>query len=223
MLSLVTVVPIAASVDVERDEARRLAQQELANPIYEDEPSLLQQILDWILLQLDKLIAAAGGSLSGWGALALLIPIAIIVAIVLWRFGPMARQAARGEESLFGTNKRSAAEYRLAADDAFAAEDWTTSVLERFRAIIAGLEERDILTAKAGRTADEAAREAGRVLPTLAERLTAGAVNFDDARYGEHAATRAAALAMRELDGDVRSARISDEPVDAQQALAVPR
>ncbi len=61
------------------------------------------------------------------------------------------------------------------------------------------------------------------MLPGLAERLTAGAVTFDDTRYGEHAAARTEALAMRELDGDVRSARIGDEPVDAQQPLAVPR
>lgn len=213
----------AAIVDVERDEARRLAEEELANPVYEDEPPLTQQILEWILRQLDELIAAAGSSLSGWGALALLIPIAIIVAFVLWRFGPMARRAARGEESLFGTTKRSAAEYRRAADEAADAEDWTTSVLERFRAIVAGLEERDILTAKAGRTADEAARDAGRLLPALADRLAAGAVTFDDVRYGERTATRNEAMAMRELDGDVRSARISGAPAEAQQALAVPR
>jgi hypothetical protein len=214
---------IVAFVDVERDEARRLAQQELADPIYEDEPPLLQRVLEWVLRQLDRLIAAVGDSLSGWGAVALLIPIALIVAIVLWRFGPMARRASRSEEPLFGPSKRSAAEYRRAADDALADNDWTRSVLERFRGIVAGLEERDILAIKAGRTADEASREGGRLLPGLAERLVAGAVTFDDVRYGERSATRDEAVTMRDLDSNVRSARIGDEPADAQQPLAVPR
>lgn len=214
---------LGSFVDVERDEARRLAQQELADPIYEDDPPLFQRILEWILRRLDELAAAAGSAMSGWGALLLLIPIAIIVAIVLWRFGPMARRAARGEEPLFGTTKRSAAEYRRAADDAFAAEDWTVSVLERFRAIVVGLEERDILPERAGRTADEAARDAGRLLPGLAERLVAGAVTFDDVRYGERTATRDEAFAMGELDRDARAARIRDEPADAAPPVAVPR
>lgn len=214
---------LVSYVDVERDEARRLAERELADPIYEDDPPLLQRIVEWLLRQLDKLAGEVGAFLGGWGLLALLIPIAIIVALVLLRFGPMARRAARGEEPLFGTKRRTAAEYRREADDAFAAEDWTTCVLERFRAIIAGLEERAILTAKPGRTADEAVRDAGPLLPGLSERLGAGAVTFDDVRYGERAATQDEAVTLRELDRDVRAARISDEPSDASPALAVPQ
>lgn len=231
-ISVITMAPIAAHahvtsgdtfVDVERDEARRRAQEELADPIYEDEPPLLQRVLEWILRQLDELIAGVGNVLTGWSALALLIPIAAIVGIVLWRFGPMARRAARGEQSLFGDKKRSAAVYRRLADEAFAAEDWTTSVLERFRAIVAGLEERDILPVRAGSTADEAARDAGRMLPGMTERLVAGAVAFDDVRYGERSATPEEAVTMRDLEHDVRSARISDEPADTAPALAVPQ
>lgn len=216
--------PIAAFVDVERDEARRLAREELADPIYEDDPSLFQRILEWILRRLGDLFGEVAGSLGGWWMLGLLAPIALIVALVMWRFGPMARRAAsRREEPLFGGEKRSAADYHRAADSAFSAEDWTTSVLERFRAIVAGLEEREVLTAKPGRTADEAARDAGRLLPGLAARLVAGAVTFDDVRYGERTATRDEAVTMRELERDVRSARIHHEPADSAPALAVPR
>jgi len=214
---------VTALVDVERDEARRLAQRELADPIYQDEPPLLQRLLEWVLRQLDELIATTGSLFSGWGALVVLLPIALIAALVLWRFGPLARTAARGESSLFGATKQTAMQYRRAADAADATRDWTTSVLERFRAIVAGLEERDVLTTKAGRTADEAAREAGRPLPNLADRLIAAAITFDDVRYGERAATSDEAATMRELEHDVRSARISDGPTDVRPALAVPR
>jgi hypothetical protein len=214
---------LIAFVDVERDEARRLAERELADPIYEDEPPLLQRLLEWVLRQLDQLFANAGSVLGGWGALVVLIPVALIAALVLWRFGPLARTAARGQSPVFGATKRTAAQYRRAADTADAGQDWTTSVLERFRAIVAGLEERDVLTTKAGRTADEAAREAGRLLPDVSEPLVAAAITFDDVRYGERDATPDEAATMRELERSIGSARISDEPADVRPALAVPR
>ena len=57
------------------------------------------------------------------------------------------------------------------------------------RAIVRSLEERALLDPRPGRTADEAAAEAGRALPAHADRLRAAARDFDDVTYGGRTAT----------------------------------
>ena len=75
---------------------------------------------------------------------------------------------------------------------------------ERLRATVRGLEERDLLDTRAGRTADEAAAEAGRALPTLADELRAAARTFDEVRYGGRTADAATDARLRTLDDAVR-------------------
>jgi len=80
-------------------------------------------------------------------------------------------------------------------------------VVERFRAVARELEERAVLVAQPGRTADELAGEAGQLLPALAGQLAAGSSLFDDVRYGGRTGTPDADRQLRALDEAVRSAR----------------
>lgn len=93
------------------------------------------------------------------------------------------KSAARGsaaEEQLTG-----AAAHRRDAELAARRGAWDEAIRERFRAVIATLDERGLLPERADRTADEAARDAGHVVPRHAAALSMAARFFDDVEYGE--------------------------------------
>ncbi|MGC7099044.1 DUF4129 domain-containing protein [Amycolatopsis lurida] len=178
-------------VDIGRDEAAEAARRELADPAYQAaEPSWLAEAIEWLFERLDALFTAAAelttASPVGWLLLALLV--VIVVLIIRWRLGPTRRQSKASHE-VFSGEKLTAAGYRRTAEAALAEGRLADAVRDRFRAIVCGLEERGVLDVRSGRTADEAANEAGKRLPALAEELRQGAVQFDDVFYGGRAAT----------------------------------
>jgi Domain of unknown function (DUF4129) len=195
-------------VELGRDEARLRARAELADPSYDAEPSLLERAVAWVLEQLGRLVdASAGVSPGAWVGLGLLLAALLLgVLVVRRRVGPLARSARRGDP-VFGSRALSAAEHRAAADEAAGRGDWARAVVERYRALVHGLEERAVLDARPGRTADEAAREAGTQLPGLAADLLAGARLFDAVRYGGHPCGAPDHERLRALDDAVRRAR----------------
>ncbi len=75
------------------------------------------------------------------------------------------------------------------------------------RALVRGLEERTLLDARPGRTADEAAAEAGRALPEHAAALSAAARTFDDIAFGERTADEASYRLLHELDRTLERTR----------------
>ncbi|WP_116947310.1 DUF4129 domain-containing protein [Jiangella endophytica] len=222
---------IAASipVDLGRDEARDLARQELSQPSYERDTPVFARVLRWIADQVDRVLDAATGTLSSRLGLAIIAAVAVgFAAFVILRAGPLARRVAGRPGAVLPGRPRSATEYRAAADDAAARGDWTTAVVERFRAVVAGLEERGVLDPRAGRTADEAAREATAVLGDLerpAGGMQTGARLFDGVRYGGVAATEDDDRLLRDLDRAVALARPRSRPRHNGDGpvLAVPR
>lgn len=202
-------------VDLSREEARDAARRELADPAYsQDDPGLLERVLIWVESELRELLArAAAATPGGWqGLLVLVLLVVVIVAVVRYRLGPLARRAARSRDDLFGTAELTADDHRRAADRAAARQDWAGAVRERLRAIIRDLEERDLLEPRPGRTAHEAARDAGGVLPELRQDLLRAATVFDDVWYGGRAATPAMHDSLSELDGRVARSRPAAVP-----------
>jgi hypothetical protein len=179
------------SVPVVPDEptAREWLEQELADPAYaQARPGLLRRA--WEALQ--DALAQAEGPVSPLLLLVLVAVVVGVLALVLWRTGPLraaARTGTAGAGEIGLEEHVTAAGYRERADAAAAAGDWRTAVLDRFRALVRGLEERTVLDPRPGRTADEAAREAGVLLPEVADALGAAARVFDDVAYGDRAAT----------------------------------
>jgi hypothetical protein len=100
----------------------------------------------------------------------------------------------------------SAADHRLRAGRLAAAGDYAGAILERVRAIARELDERAVLTPRAGRTANEMAEEAGAALPAEAEALRGAALMFDDICYGERPGTQANYALVSELDTRIRAA-----------------
>jgi hypothetical protein len=202
---------VIASVPVElgRDEAAQLAREELAKQIYRDAgPGLVERLVRWLLEQAGRLLdGAAGVSPGGYaGLVVVLLLVAAAVVAVRLKVGPLGRRAAR-EEALFVGRTRTAAQHRAAADAHAAAGEWAEAVRERLRAVVRSLEERAVLDERPGRTADEAAADAGRALPSCAAGLRSAAVLFDEVWYGGRPARPESYAALRDLDAQVQAAR----------------
>ncbi|WP_329487907.1 DUF4129 domain-containing protein [Kitasatospora sp. NBC_01246] len=210
-----TLAASGAPVTVPRDPARDAARDELLNAEYHrHDPSLQQRVYDWVMDRIDDaLTTIAGDGTSGTTGLILFLVIAVLIAAALWwRFGAPKR-AARTVLDVFGTaGPRSAGQYRADAEQHAAAGRWTEAVREQMRALVRALEERTLLDARPGRTADEAAAEAGRALPAHADALRAAARTFDDIAYGDRTADRAAYQLLRDLDQTLERARPAFAP-----------
>lgn len=200
-------------VDTSRVPAREAAEDELSKGMYhEGDPGLVRRMLDTLWDWVGGLFDSASGAAPG-GPLGIVVLVLLALAMagaVWWRLGTP-RRAARSAEALFQeSGPRSAAEHRAAAETHAAALRWTEAVQERTRAIVRSLEERALLDPRPGRTADEAAAEAGRRLPDHARRLLAAAATFDAVTYGGRTADRNAYLTLRALDGDLEATRPSE-------------
>jgi len=206
---MVTFRPYEVPVDIDRDSARRAAAEELSDPRYRDaRPSFLQQIGQWLSEQLEKLLNGLSSDSPGgvFGLLLVLALLIVLVVVIRLRTGKVAR-AARAGQAVFGGQRKSAGDYRRSAEEAAAAGRFDDAVRDRFRAVVRALEERALLDTRSGRTADEAAAEAGVLLPNVADRLRQGARLFDDVHYGGREGTEAAYRELTELDERCRRER----------------
>lgn len=187
---------------IPRGPAREAAERELSKPTYhENDPSLLQRALNRFWEWVDDLFGAASGAApgGGLGLLVIVVAVAAVIAALWWRLGTP-RRTGTPSATLFDDRPRSAAEHRAAAEAHAAQGHWNQAVQERMRAIVRSLEERALLDPRPGRTADEAAAEAGRALPAHADGLRSAAREFDDVTYGGRGADPAAYHRLTDLD-----------------------
>ena len=221
-------VQLAAVAPVGRDEARRAAQRELSKGIYhQSQPGPLTRafdaVIDWIERFLDRLAAGAPGGSSG--ALVLLALVLVVAAVVVWRTGPIRRGVRIRQPHVELSGDVGADEHRRRADEHAAAGRFAEAVRERMRAIVRELETRGVLDPRPGRTADEVARDAGAVVPTIAADLRAAAGVFDEVWYGGRPATPQSDALMRNADDRVRRASmvVAGGGVPAVAGYQVPR
>ncbi|ROQ68575.1 uncharacterized protein DUF4129 [Streptomyces sp. 840.1] len=196
-------------VDTPRVPAREAARHELSKSMYhENDPNFLQRALDQLWKWVgDLLSSASGAAIGGPAGLVVLVLIVLALATALWwRLGTPQRGPGPAD-ALFETGPRGAAEHRTAAGAHAAAGRWNQAVQERMRAIVRSLEERALLEPRPGRTADEAAAEAGRTLPAHATRLRTAARQFDDVTYGGRTAGQQAYQTVLALDLELESAK----------------
>lgn len=190
-------------VDISRLPAREAAERELSDPRYhENDPNLLQRGLDRFWEWLDDLFGAASGATPGGvlGLIVIVLALAALAAALWWRLGTPHRSPGTTGDSLFADGPRTARDHRAAAARHASAGRWNEAVQERMRAIVRSLEERTLLEPRPGRTADEAAAEAGRSLPSHADALRLAARTFDDVTYGGRTADEPAYHRVEELD-----------------------
>ncbi|GGM27336.1 DUF4129 domain-containing protein [Promicromonospora citrea] len=193
----------------DRDTAREWLAGELSKPEYAERESLLVRLINWLIERLTA-IDWPSAPLSGPQVGLVVVLVVVVALLVAWLVaGPvrLGRAARRSAEVLDTEDTRTAAQLRAAADAAASAGDWRTAVVERFRAVVRGLEERVVIDPRPGRTAQEAAADAGARLPAQAAALRSGADLFDGVEYGDRVAGGDDDAALRALDAAVVAAR----------------
>jgi hypothetical protein len=175
---------------------------------HQNDPSWYERAMDAFWEWLDKVFGAASAATPG-GTLGLVVIVLAVLALLgalWWRLGTP-RRAPASSAVLFDDRPRSAAEHRAAAEAQAAQGHWNQAVQERMRAVVRSLEERALLDVRPGRTADEAASEAGTSLPAHADRLHTAARDFDDVTYGGRSASEETYLRLAALDTDLERTR----------------
>ncbi|WP_074466679.1 DUF4129 domain-containing protein [Streptomyces sp. WMMB 322] len=196
-------------VTTPRIPAREAAERELSRGEYHrDDPGLLNRILDWLWDHISSLLnSAAQASPGGWLGLTVIALLVVLLAVaVRLRLGALRPGPVSDGGTLFDKGPRSAAEHRTAAEAHASAERWSQALQERMRAVVRSLEERALLDHRPGRTADEAAVEAGRALPGHADELRSAARAFDEVTYANRDVDASAYEAVRELDSALQRA-----------------
>ena len=188
-----------------RRAAQQLARAELSKPIYHPNTSLTQRIIDAVLRWVGEIFRVASVAVPGgwWGLVALAALAVIVTAGVLAWIGP-ARRTHRSRSPMTPEEAvRTARDHRQEAQRRAGAGDYATAIRECVRAIAAELDERGVLPPRTGRTADEFAEEAGRVLPVHVLALRGAARLFDEVCYGQRPGSRDGYERLRELDRQV--------------------
>jgi hypothetical protein len=196
-------------VDIGRDEAQQLAERELLNPLYANaEPPWWQRVSSWAWEQFTELLNRLGGATSNRLWLVVLVAVIVLIVFVIMRRtgGVQRRRAEAGQ--VFTDRSFSAADHRERAERAASAGDWSEAVIEGFRAVVRQLEERGALDQRAGRTADEAARDAAVVFGELGSDLGVAARSFDEVAYGDRTGTAEAYAQITSLDRSLKQSSI---------------
>lgn len=179
-------VPTDVPVDPDAPEATRWLVEELSKPAYQAaRPTwfdlVSQALSDWLFSL--RLGGLEGPPALGVGVVVLLVIVGLIVAFLVFGMPRLNRRSAVAG-SLFGEDDaRSAERIRRDAEAAAGTGDYSTAVIEMFRAIARGLAERTLVTTSPGTTARDFAAHTAVVFPSLAVGLRAAAVAFDDTRY----------------------------------------
>jgi hypothetical protein len=204
------VILVLDALPVTRDGAQADARRELSKGIYHryDDPwpvRAFKAVAHWIADLFDRMTAHAPG--GGAGAFGLLLAVVVLLAVARWQLGPVRRERRVVPGPVLGDETRSAADHRRAAERAAGDGRWDEAVVERMRAVARHLEERGVLDARPGRTADELSAEVIALLPAVTEPLRLATATFDEVAYGRHTADASS----------YRSVVVADEMLGAQR------
>jgi len=202
-------LPAAVPLQPDAGTARRWLLDELAKPAYAAaQPTPIDRAVQAFLTWFTGLFDVRG---SNTPPVLLAVAIAVVVAVLvvaLLLFGLPRRNRRSTVGTLFGADdRRSADEMRRAARAAMDAGDWSLAVLERFRALARGLDERTLVAVFPGTTASAFATAAGRTFPAEHGELQVAAELFDGVRYADEPATKEDALSVAALDDRLAAAR----------------
>ncbi|WP_254431289.1 DUF4129 domain-containing protein [Agromyces sp. Marseille-P2726] len=194
---------IEIPLDPDAPEARRWLEEELAKPEYQNaKPSAFDlamlAVRDWIASLFEGAVGLPTPVL--WLLGVLLVVVLVVVGLLV--FGvPRLRRRRPAPAPLFDDGDlRDLTTLRRAAAAAAASGDWPLAIEERFRALVRGMVERDLVRVHPGSTAHGIADAAARRFPGEAEGLRAAAVDFDAVRYLGRAGSSEAYARVTELE-----------------------
>ncbi|HET8779738.1 MAG TPA: DUF4129 domain-containing protein [Agromyces sp.] len=200
-------------LDPDAPEARQWLEDELAKPEYQNaQPNAfdlaMQAIRDWFI----SLFEGASGLPGPLLTLLLVVVVAIVVVVGLLIYGiPRLRRRRLAALPLFDdADRRDLETLRRAAVAAAAAGDWPLAIEERFRALVRGIVERDLIRVHPGTTARGVADAARVPFPAHEASLQAAAADFDAVRYLGRAGTRERYDALTDLERTISASAPAD-------------
>jgi hypothetical protein len=205
-------------VDPDAPQATDWIVNELSKPAYQAaQPTLFDRISkaisDW--LQSLQLGGVQGPPALGIAVVVGLAVIGIVVAFLIFGLPRLNRRSAVAR-ALFGDDDaRSAENIRRDAGSAAGRGDFSTAVMEMFRAIARGLAERTIVSTSPGTTARGFAARAAAAFPNLGQQLIESASTFDAVRYLDREASAQQFERMAALEAELRATRPTLETVPA--------
>lgn len=215
---MIAALPFDVPVDPDAPDATAWLISELSKAEYQAaRPTLFDRLAKAVSDWFDSLqLGAAGGPPALGLTVVIVLAAAAIVAAILIFGLPRLNRRSRVTGSLFGDeDSRTSARIRQDAERAAVAGDYSTAVMEMFRAIARGLAERTIVTVSPGTTALAFAARTAVLFPALGASLDSSAAAFDGVRYLDRTGTAEQYETIAALERDLRSAK---SPLDAVPA-----
>lgn len=178
----------AASASIDRTTGREWIEHELSKPEYSaNDLTPLEQIGRWLSHLWESLVGAALRANSPWLLILVVLALAAIVALVIWRVRRVGLHRTGVPLSAFDpvVSLPEPGPWRERAARAAAVGDFRSAVIDESRAIFAVLSVKQIVSLKSSATASEIAHDAEAVLPDHADAVHKVAEVFNDLLYGE--------------------------------------
>lgn len=223
-------VPLDIPIDIDGDEGRRRAVEELAKAKYGGIPPWVGDLLERVanvLTRVAEFFAAllnpggAAGTGVNPGFVLAVIVLVLAIGFVVYRVGLPRWQERRADANLDLDSTVPPADYRARAEEHANRGDWPAAVRDRFRALIRELEVRTIIDVRPARTATEAAWATVQVMPQANDDMQQGADLFNQVMYSDQPTEREAYLQLIAIDARVTYS--ADEVDLAQPAGVGPR
>ncbi len=205
------------------DEARRWAEQELSQRVYQNaKPGLGEVVWNWIVRFVNDFLNGLNGLNGNLGVVLGLVLACVLAGVAVWLTRPRLNRKLSAPRGIFDhAEPLSAAGHRNLSAAAADRGDFAGAITERFRAIVRAAEERTVIDPQPGRTADEVTGQLIRAFAALRGQLGSAATLFNSVRYGNAAPSSADYQQLVQLDKDLLSERphYADFPAE----LVVPR
>ncbi|QPS32394.1 DUF4129 domain-containing protein [Brevibacterium casei] len=193
---------VLAAAPVDRDTGRRWLEEELRRDEYSaTDLTPLERLGRWVDDVLSGLVSAAFSGNSPWLLLLVVLALAAIVVLIVWRVRRLGLRRVQVPVSAFDAVVAAPQPqpWRQSAQAAADRGDLRTAVADQARAIFAVLALRGVVDLDDAATSSELARTAGRAVPSRAEDLDRVAEVFNDLVFGEESAPQRSDDELRAL------------------------
>lgn len=192
----------------DRDEARRLLEDELSGPEYQRQFSgPVREAVDRFLQWLQEGAVNLGVVDIPAGPLVVLLLLAAAVTVVLLVVRPRLQRSGDPDQQVDIEAGITAAALRDRADRSAEAGNYDDAARDRFRALVRGAEERALLPRSTGRTATEIAEHLAGHFNEHGHQLRTAAELFNLSRYGRQRLSAQQYGQLRTLDATLQEAQ----------------
>lgn len=182
---------LLSSSVIDRDTGRKWVEHELSKTEYSDtDLTPLEQLGQWLSDIWNAIVSGALQGNSPWLILIVVVALAAIVGLIIWRVRRVGLRKTTLPLSAFDPVVASPepGPWRDSARAAAQRGDMRSAVIDSARAIFAVLSQKHIVTLDSASTASELSRTAGGALPEHRLELARVAEVFNDLLFGEDSA-----------------------------------